>query len=72
MDELTVSIYDIETGENIVRPMTSDEIEQYEADKLAAETRAAERLAKETARQSAIDKLKALGLSDDEIRAISG
>jgi hypothetical protein len=56
-------------------PLSPDEIEQREIDRLAYEAQEAERLAaeeaKETAKASANAKLKALGLTDAEIAAIT-
>jgi predicted DNA binding protein len=56
------------------RKATADEIAQFEKDRLeAAEQQRlleAEQLAKEEARKSAMDKLKKLGLTDEEIAAL--
>lgn len=69
-------IVDCSTGETTILPLTAEEIaeleaaaEKAEADRLAAE---AEAKAKADAKQSAQDKLKALGLSDIEIAALVG
>lgn len=70
-----------ETGEVVVRPLTTEEIAQAEADKaarLAVEAANQEALAaaaleaqeKAALRQGAIDKLAALGLTEEEIAAI--
>lgn len=57
-------------------PLTPEELEQRELDRIAAEAAEAERLQKEqdlaALKQSAQDKLKALGLSDLEVAAITG
>ena len=55
-----------------VRPLTDAEIAQRELDRQAAEQRQAEIVAKEAAKQSAVDKLAALGLTVDEISAAFG
>lgn len=62
--------YDVETGETTERPLTSEEIadrQEIEAAALAAE---AERQAKIAARESALAKLAALGLTQEEIDAL--
>ena len=63
-----------ETGEQSIIPLTAEEIAQMEADRIAfEETRAAalaEAEAKEAARQSGIEKLLALGLTEDEANAL--
>ena len=53
-----------------VRPMNDAELAQYEIDSQAAEQRQAEAAGREAARQSAMDKLAALGLTVDEINAL--
>lgn len=65
-----------ETGEVIERPLTADEIAANEA---AAATAEADRLARETealaveqAKASAVAKLSSLGLTPDEISALTG
>lgn len=70
----TKLIVDCSTGETTEIELTADEIAQMESDRLAAEaeqtTRQAELEAKEAARQSALAKLAALGLTSDEIAAL--
>ena len=53
-----------------VRPMNDAELGQHEIDRQAAEQRQAEAAAREAARQSAIEKLAALGLTVAEIEAL--
>jgi hypothetical protein len=57
-------------------PLTEEELLQREEDRIAAEAaeaaREAESLALSNAKQAAQDKLKALGLTDLEIAAITG
>lgn len=65
--KLKAAFFDIETGENIVRDMTSEEIAQHQADLAEFAALEAERIAKETARESALAKL---GLTAEEIAAI--
>ena len=70
----TVQIHDAATGESVVREMTDEELAQYEADQIAwaAEREAAEaaEAAALAARESAIAKLTALGLTEEEAAAI--
>ena len=62
------------TKEVTERPLTADEIAQREADAAAAAAAEAERIAAEeakaAARQSAIDKFIAMGLTEEEALAI--
>lgn len=63
------------TGEVIERPLTAEEIAQHEADAAAYAAAEAERQAAEAAAQaakeSAQSKLAALGLTAEEIAALS-
>lgn len=72
----TKIIVDCSTGEQQIVPLTAEEIAQREADAAAwAQEQAAkeaEATAVAAAKQSAQDKLKALGLSDTEIAALTG
>ena len=57
-------------------PLTTEELEQRELDRIAAEAAEAVRLQEQAdlaaLKQSAQDKLKALGLSDLEVAALTG
>jgi aspartokinase len=68
-------IVDCSTGESVTVPLTAEELEQREIDRLAYEAQEAERLAAEEAKEalktSANSKLAALGLTADEIAAIT-
>ena len=72
---ITKLVVDCSTGIATEVPLTAEELAQRETDRVAAEAREAERLAaeeaKETAKASANAKLKALGLTDSEIAAIT-
>lgn len=72
---LTKVIVDCSTGEETILPLTAEEIAQREADAkaFAAEqaAREAEAAAVAAAKEAAHAKLKALGLSDEEIAALS-
>jgi hypothetical protein len=71
----TKILVDCSTGEQTVVPLTAKEIAQREADRLAYEAEEANRLAaeaeQEALRASANAKLAALGLSADEIAALT-
>jgi DNA-binding NarL/FixJ family response regulator len=56
--------------DDLVREMTDEEYEAYLADQAAQETLQAEQDAKIAARQSALAKLAALGLTEEEIAAL--
>lgn len=64
------------TGEVTERAFTPEELAQREADAAAAAAAEAEReaavQAKSAKRQSARNKLRALGLDDDEVEALLG
>jgi hypothetical protein len=68
-------VVDCATGESTTVPLTTEELAQREADRVAYEAREAERLAAEEAKAvaqaSAVAKLTALGLTADEIAAIT-
>lgn len=76
MDKPTKLIVNCETGEQTVVELTDEEIAQLEADRIAAEAERAEQEAAEQARAnakaSALAKLTALGLTEDEAKAIAG
>jgi hypothetical protein len=67
--KLQVKIVDVETGEEIVRDATADEIAQREADAAEAITRKAEAEAKQTQRAAILDRI---GLTADELKTILG
>lgn len=67
-----IKIVNVETGEEIERPMTADEFKQYKAQQELAAAQQAEAEAREAARQSALEKLAALGLTEAEIQALAG
>jgi len=67
-------IFDVTTGEEtfIERDYTAEEIKAMEELRKIAEAERVEAQVKAAAKQSAQDKLKALGLSDIEIAALVG
>lgn len=73
---LTKIVVDCATGQTQVLPLTEEEIAQREADALAAQAAEAERIAAEeaaiAAKASALAKLTALGLTEEEAQAIIG
>jgi DNA-binding NarL/FixJ family response regulator len=69
-ETLKAVIFDAATGELTERPLTTDEIAQRELDIAQAEAQQAEAEAKATARESALAKLAALGLTEAEVAAL--
>ncbi len=73
---LTVAEIDCSTGQETIRPLTQSEIEQYQLDQ--ANSLAWEQEREENAqrlldiKQSALSKLSALGLTEEEAKAIVG
>jgi hypothetical protein len=65
--EVTV---DVATGQVTERPLTAEEIAERELMQAEAEERQAEAEAKVAARESALAKLAALGLTADEVAAL--
>jgi phosphopantetheinyl transferase (holo-ACP synthase) len=65
----TIKIHNVSTDEIIEREMNAEELAQWEADKVAAETEAAELAAKETARALLLNKL---GITADEAKLLLG
>jgi hypothetical protein len=72
---LTKLVVDCSTGQSTQIPLTTEELAQRETDRLAYEAQEAARLvaeeAKEALKASANAKLTALGLTADEIAAIT-
>ena len=66
----TVFEYDGLTGETVQRQETQEEITQKEIAKNEAQSIQDEKEAKELARNSALAKLNALGLTEEEIAAL--
>ena len=72
MTKPIVTIYDIDSENPVVREMTDQEYAQYQIDQENSEQFHNELAARQTARQSAISKLSALGLTESEIDALIG
>jgi hypothetical protein len=66
----TVLTVDAETGEQSERPMTAEELAEREIMTAEYAQRQAESQAKIEARQSALAKLAALGLTEEEVEAL--
>ena len=66
-----IKIHNAATGEIVEREMNAEELAQYESDQATLAQEITEAAAKEAARQSALDKLAALGLTPEEIAALS-
>ena len=69
MSEYTIKIVDVTSGEEIEREMTAKESKDLQAAQESATAKLAEENA---ARESAISKLTALGLTEAEIQALAG
>jgi DNA-binding NarL/FixJ family response regulator len=70
MEELTALEFDVLTGKTTIRPLTPEEITERQELQAEQETLQAEQDAKIAARQSALQKLAALGLTEEEIAAL--
>ena len=64
-----IKIVNVETGEEVVRDATADEIKQMQANANAALAQKAEAEAKETAKAAILDRI---GLTADELKTILG
>jgi DNA-binding NarL/FixJ family response regulator len=70
MEEFTAQVIDAITGETIIRPLTPEELAEREEMRATQEALQAEQDAKVAARASALAKLAALGLTEEEIGAL--
>lgn len=64
-----VLIFNMETGEEILRDANADELAEIQADNLAETNRKAEAKAKEAAKAAILDRI---GLTADELKTILG
>jgi DNA-binding NarL/FixJ family response regulator len=69
-ETLTALIFDAATGQATERPLTAKEISEHQEMQAETQARQAEQAAKIASRQSALAKLAALGLTEDEIGAL--
>ena len=70
MTKPQIKIVNCETGEEIIRDATAEEIAQIELDAANSKAKKAETEAKATAKATAEGKLAALGLTTDDLRAL--
>jgi DNA-binding NarL/FixJ family response regulator len=70
MEEKTGLTVNALTGEEVLAPLTQEELDFIELTKKQAEKVNAEIESKASARQSALAKLAALGLTEEEIAAL--
>jgi len=72
----TIAIYNVDTGNTEIREMNDEEFAQYEIERKQSEAiakaEAKAQAEKELARQSALEKLAAFGLTEAEIKALVG
>ena len=69
-EQLMKQVIDAVTGESITVPFTDEEVTAHEAMQAAHQAQQAAQDAKATARQSALAKLAALGLTEEEVAAL--
>ena len=72
MSKPIIKIINVETGEELEREMTKAEYEQFLENQAQSELQAQAVAEKVAARQSALEKLAALGLTEAEIAALAG
>jgi hypothetical protein len=72
MNKPIVVFHNVKTNEIIEREMNNKEFAQWELDQVAEAARQAEQDAKAAAKESALTKLQALGLSEAEAKQIVG
>jgi len=70
MKKPIILVHNVATNEAIEREMTDEEFAIYEADQEKIKIEYEKQLAKENARESALAKLAALGLTPEEIAAL--
>ena len=68
--ENTITIFDASTGELIEREATAQELAEQKAVGVKSEEILKEQQARIAARESALAKLAAIGLTEEEIRAL--
>jgi DNA-binding NarL/FixJ family response regulator len=69
-EQLSKQVTDAVTGESIIVPFTADEVTAHKAMQAEAEAQQAKQDARVAARESALAKLAALGLTADEVAAL--
>jgi hypothetical protein len=72
MSKPLIKIHNVLTNEIIEREMNDEEFVQWELDQTKSAAYQTEQDAKVAAKESALTKLQALGLTEDEIKALVG
>jgi uncharacterized ubiquitin-like protein YukD len=67
-----IKLVNATTGEEVERPMNSKELEVWEQDKIDSQARDLEQIRKVKARLLAEEKLLALGLTTEDLKALLG
>lgn len=67
-----VKIHNSETGEDIERPMTEAELADYEAYCAEEAAKALAEEERQTKRSEALAKLEALGMTEEDFKALQG
>jgi hypothetical protein len=67
---LMVKEHNVETGEIIEREMNAEELAQYENDQIEAKAIAAKQAETQAAKEAAQQKLSALGLTTEDLKAL--
>jgi hypothetical protein len=70
MTTRTITIHNVETGEIETREMNAEELAQLAAEKTANDAIKAAEAAKEAAKEDALSKLAALGLTTEDLKAL--
>ena len=66
----TIKIHNVETGEVIEREMNADEFAQYQSDQAQRQAEAQAQAEASAKRTAALAKLEALGLDEDDLKAL--
>lgn len=70
MERPTITFHNTETDEYLTREMNDEEFAQWEADVTAYAMKAQQEAEAQAKRQAALDKLAALGLDTDDLKAL--
>lgn len=70
MSEILIETLDVVTGFEERRPLNKEELAQLKKDQEAIELRKAEEAAKIAQREAALAKLAAIGLDEDDLKAL--
>ena len=65
-----IGIFNATTGEEIIREMNDNELAQWETEKAENEAKTQAVIEAQAKRQEALAKLEALGLNEDDLRAL--